>query len=166
MSEVIVPIHSNYLYKLGFEDGWRAKTEELKKCFIARQNENREVIIEAVEKYFGMTLPEMKRRRRKRKFVLSRQMIAFFLCRYTKLKVMDIAELLEQDHTTVIHSRETIKDLLFTGNSEATSAVEAIENEVHTKLNETAPQQEIPEDRPPAEYSNRGHEKIVKEYSV
>lgn len=62
--------------------------------------------IEDVNKYkiFG--------RNRKRELVFARQLICWFLKRYTKLTLKAIGDLMGgRDHTTVIHSIKTINDL-------------------------------------------------------
>lgn len=68
-------------------------------------------IIDAVVRKTGITHDEMKEKSRKRRIVLARQLCYAFLRKHTKLPLNDIADLfLGQDHTTVIHSINTINN--------------------------------------------------------
>lgn len=70
-------------------------------------------IVEAVEKYFGITMERMKSKTRKREVVYARQICMYFICAKTNISLKTIGELFgERDHTTVIHSRDNIKNLI------------------------------------------------------
>lgn len=59
-----------------------------------------------------MPLAELQTKCRKRKLVFPRQMIMYFLTEYTDMTYKQIADIFNRDHTTVIHSKDTIKDLM------------------------------------------------------
>jgi chromosomal replication initiator protein len=72
-----------------------------------------DLIILAIEDYFKIKFSDLKRKTRKRNIVYPRQLCMYLLCIHTKLSLKYIGELFGgRDHTTVIHSRELIMDLL------------------------------------------------------
>ena len=61
----------------------------------------------------NVTWDKVQSKSRKREIVLARQLYCFYMCFYTKLSLKRIGETIGgRDHTTVIHSRQTIIDLL------------------------------------------------------
>jgi chromosomal replication initiator protein len=74
---------------------------------------------------------KIKSKTRKREVVLARQLISWHATMYTNLKLKDIGEELGgQDHTTVIHSRDTIDDLLSSEDYIVLDAMNRISNEI------------------------------------
>lgn len=68
-------------------------------------------IIDAVVRKTGITHDEMKKKFRYRETVLARQLCYSFLRKYTKLSLNEMGALFGgQDHTTVIHSINTINN--------------------------------------------------------
>ena len=63
---------------------------------------------------YGVSLPEMKTRRRYRRIVEPRQVAMFLLHRYSLLNKCDIAKRFKLDHTTVIHSIRVVENLMQT----------------------------------------------------
>lgn len=62
----------------------------------------------------GETPKTVKSRSRARNKVLSRQMIFYFLKKYTKLTLMEIGHMYGlQDHSTVLYGMATLKNLMF-----------------------------------------------------
>lgn len=74
-------------------------------------------IIALVEDYFGITLELMCYTSRKREIVYPRQVAMYLLIHYSPLSLKNIGKIFGKDHTTVIHSRQSIQDLIDT-NSE------------------------------------------------
>jgi len=65
-------------------------------------------VVEKVCDFFGMRKDEALRKNRKKEFVCVRQFICFFGYLYTGKTLTYIAEQLDKDHTTIIHSRDTV----------------------------------------------------------
>jgi chromosomal replication initiator protein len=77
--------------------------------------EQLEHVIKTVLEYRGQTESEVICKSRKRERVFSRQLICYLAKRRTKCTLKFIGERLHgRDHTTVIHSEQTIMDLMDT----------------------------------------------------
>jgi chromosomal replication initiation ATPase DnaA len=61
--------------------------------------------------YFGITIEQLKYRTRKREIVYARQTAICMLRVFTSLSLKSVGEVFNFDHTTSIHSVNTIKDL-------------------------------------------------------
>ena len=61
-------------------------------------------IIDTVSKYYGISIKDLKGKCRKRKIVKPRQVIMFLLRTKARMMLSDIGEVMNRDHTTVIHS--------------------------------------------------------------
>lgn len=70
------------------------------------------VIIDTVAKHYNMSVDKLKKRCRKREFVLARHACFVFLRLYTTLSLQDIGDLFDMDRTSVMHGIHTAKDLL------------------------------------------------------
>ena len=82
-----------------------------------------EKIIGLMCEYFSFSLDKMGQKSRKRELVYARQVSMYFLSTKTKMSLKDIGALFGgKDHTTVIHGRQTILDLM--------SSNEDIRNEI------------------------------------
>lgn len=73
-----------------------------------------EVIIKVICDHFSLSMEQLNVRCRKREFVFPRQVIMYFLSEYTDWTYKTIGELFNQDHTTAIHNKDTVKDLIDT----------------------------------------------------
>lgn len=73
-----------------------------------------EIIINSSCEYFNIKLATIQGKSQKREFVFPRQAIMYFLTEYTDLTYKIIGNIFNRDHTTVIHSKDTIKDLVTT----------------------------------------------------
>lgn len=71
-----------------------------------------EIIIKTACEYFRLELDDIKGKCRKRELVFPRQVIMYFLTEYTDQTYLVIGKLFNRDHTTVIHSKDAIKDLM------------------------------------------------------
>jgi len=69
-------------------------------------------VVDAVLSHKGMALHEIQLNTRKRPVVYVRQLTMYMLTMYTNMNQRKISELFNKDHTTVIHSVQTINDLL------------------------------------------------------
>ena len=67
-------------------------------------------IINTVSKYYGVTINELKGKCRKRRIVKPRQVIMFLLRTKARMVLSDIGEVMNRDHTTVIHSITCIQN--------------------------------------------------------
>lgn len=68
-------------------------------------------VADAVCAHFNLTIDELKEKNRKRTIVKARQ-IAMYIMHKKGLTLMYVAEFFGKDHTTVIHSECTVKDLM------------------------------------------------------
>ena len=70
-------------------------------------------IIDLVTDEFGVTLQQMKSGKRYREWVEARMVAMFFIKRYCKSTLKSIGMMFGgRDHTTAIHSINTVKDLM------------------------------------------------------
>jgi chromosomal replication initiator protein len=74
-------------------------------------------VIEAVCQHFRTSFKSINVRSRKRELLIPRQMIMYILSTQGMLSLVEIGRIFtpEYDHTTVIHSREQMRDLINTG---------------------------------------------------
>jgi len=68
-------------------------------------------IIDHVSRYYSIPISALEGRWRKREVVLARQMVMFLLRTYTSMSLKDVGETFNRDHTTVIYSVDTVKDI-------------------------------------------------------
>lgn len=96
-----------------------------------------ESIIQMVCEETGIELSEVLSRTKKREVVIARQLICYFSKTHTGLSLKKIGEALGgRDHTTVIHSCQTIEDLLDTKDRAICAPVASIsrrieQNKIH-----------------------------------
>lgn len=70
-------------------------------------------VIEAVLNYFKMDLQTLTKKCRKREIVYAREVCMWMLRKHTAMSLLEIGKLLGgKDHTTVIHARDRINDLI------------------------------------------------------
>lgn len=80
-----------------------------------RKAATQDIIIDIVCNAYDIVFPVLCKRNRQRKFVEARQIIMYLLCQYTSMPLKKIADLFGgYDHSTVIHSRQQISNLLCT----------------------------------------------------
>lgn len=101
----------NYMAKPGVR-----KARMNVRSIIAAEMES-EKVIDVVCRYFEMQLDELKRPTKKRLIVYKRQMIMYFLSHYTTVTYKEIGLMFGKDHTTVIHAKNLIRDLMDTGDN-------------------------------------------------
>ena len=73
-------------------------------------------IIRIVARYYNMPICRLKMKKRTRVIVRARQVATYLICIHTDLTVVKIATIFEQDHATVIFSRESVRDQLSLAN--------------------------------------------------
>jgi chromosomal replication initiator protein len=71
-----------------------------------------EIIIKVACDHFNKSFDGLCNSSKARKVVYPRQVIMYFLSEYTDLTYLCIGKLFGRDHTTVIHSKNLIKDLI------------------------------------------------------
>lgn len=72
-----------------------------------------EIVIQLVSDYFNTDMEQMKRVSRVRDIVWPRQVCMYLMAYYTPISLREIGELFNgKDHTTVIHSKDTVRDLM------------------------------------------------------
>ena len=72
----------------------------------------KEFIIEVICEVCNTNMEMLKKRNRKRELVMARHFICYFLRKRTSLSLKSIGNLFGQDHTTVMHGIDTIRNLL------------------------------------------------------
>ncbi len=73
-----------------------------------------QIVINTICERFDFTIEALQVKCRKRELVFTRQVIMFFLAEYTDMTFKQIAAIFRQDHTSAIHSKDTVKDLIST----------------------------------------------------
>jgi len=74
---------------------------------------DKDMIIESICFYLGFEYDDIRRKNRKRELVIARQMVCYFLRKYTVLTLADIGKIIgDRDHTTVIHGIDTVNNFL------------------------------------------------------
>lgn len=68
-------------------------------------------IVNAVQNHFALSFEDIAKKCRKRNIVIARMTLMYFLRKNTHMTLQQIADLFNQDHTTVLHSLQTIRDL-------------------------------------------------------
>lgn len=71
-----------------------------------------EAIIEKVALYYNIRVNDVKGKSRKQHFVRARFISMYFIRLKTSLTLTQIGDMLGRDHTTVLHSLQSIKDTL------------------------------------------------------
>lgn len=71
-----------------------------------------EIIVNVGCMYFNVPLETLQGKCRKREYVMPRQIIMYMLVAYTDMTYLNIGKLFMRDHTTVIHSKDTVKDVM------------------------------------------------------
>lgn len=90
---------------------------------------SRDIIIETVCAHFGIELKDIQVVSRKRPIVYRRQLLMYFLVNLTSETYKEIGGLFGMDHTSVIHSKDQIKNLL-TVDEMVQSDVESIKRKI------------------------------------
>lgn len=67
-------------------------------------------ILSTVSNYYGVSIEDIKGKCRKRSIVKPRQIIMFLLRTKARMVLSDIGDVLNRDHTTVIHSITCIQN--------------------------------------------------------
>jgi chromosomal replication initiator protein len=73
-----------------------------------------DLIIVTVCEYFNLPFDKLLKKDRQSNVVLARNILIYFLFKYTTLSKSDIARMLNKDHTTVIHSFRALQDRIDT----------------------------------------------------
>ena len=71
-----------------------------------------DTIIKSVSKYLSISEIKMKGKDRDREYVIARQIAIWMLRKYTLLSLKNIGLLFNRDHTTVIHSVNTVDNFI------------------------------------------------------
>jgi hypothetical protein len=80
-----------------------------------------------IDNTFEYLFPYYKENSRKRHIVTARHAYIYFLRKYTAMSLMDIAEIFNQDHSSVIHALKKMDALLETKDKLTVSIVDTIE---------------------------------------
>jgi len=97
-------------------------------------------------KYFDVTIEKVKAKTRKREIVLARQFAMYFTKLNTGMSLSDIGKYFGgRDHTTVIHSRETIKDLIAGNNEFVIKSYQDLSRHLETCITVASPCYQMPE---------------------
>ncbi len=74
-----------------------------------------ETILIAITSYFGISMEDLTGSCRKHEIVLPRQLAMYLLCEHTNLSLSQTGKMLGgRDHSTVLHGRDKIRDLMET----------------------------------------------------
>lgn len=92
-----------------------------------------EKIIEAVCDHFKLTIGNIQGKCRWKEYVYARHIIFYLIRNNTKMTLKSAGALLYRDHTTVIHSIDTLNNLMYT-EPDVRAEVELIEEKVRAKV--------------------------------
>ena len=83
--------------------------------FTSKQQANQ--VIEIILNHYGLKWEDIDRKTRRREIIIPRQVIMYFMKVHLHMTLKSVGELFTQkfDHTTVIHARDTVQDLIDTG---------------------------------------------------
>ena len=87
-------------------------------------------IMKTVAQYFNLQEEILLKKKRKKELVFARQLICYFARKYTRMTLKGIAKNFSFDHTSVIHSVNSIQDFLSVQDEITPAAVAAIEKEL------------------------------------
>jgi len=90
-------------------------------------------VIEAVCEHFKFNLKDLQSKSRIKEYVYARDIIFYLIRNKTKMSLKSTGQLLHRDHTTVIHSIETLNNLMYT-EPDVKAEVELIEEAVRNKV--------------------------------
>lgn len=90
-------------------------------------------IIETVCEHFKLKLKDLESRSRVRELVFARHIIFYLIRKHTKMSLKSAGELFDRDHTTVIHSVDTLNNLMYT-EPDVRAEVELIEESIRNKV--------------------------------
>lgn len=71
-----------------------------------------DVILNLVCEFYCIEIETIKKVSRKRSIVWPRQVCMYLMAYYTAISLFDIGKIFCKDHTTVIHSKDTVQDLM------------------------------------------------------
>ena len=81
---------------------------------LGRRRSTSQEIMEAVCKYYNVPEQKVRSKSRKREYVWCRQVYYHLCSLFTTLSLKDMGMTLRQDHTTVIHSKAHVQELIET----------------------------------------------------
>jgi len=87
---------------------------------------NTDDIVNKVCGYYGYDPTDVKKKCRKREMVTTRRMCIYFLKKRTSMTLKAIADIFEQDHTSVIHALETQQDFIYIKDEPTIDAIRQI----------------------------------------
>jgi chromosomal replication initiator protein len=92
------------------------KAKEILSTEVTQSYNNPEInaayIKTAIEDHFGVSFEQLKKPSRKRQLVFARQISMWLMVRKTPLSKVRIGKMYGRDHSTVIHSEQTINNFL------------------------------------------------------
>lgn len=84
-------------------------------------------IKQSVSEYTGIQVPKLESKSRKRELVEARQMAMWLIKKHCTYSLKTIGESFGRDHTTVIHSINTVNDLIKTDYAHLEDTIKRIE---------------------------------------
>jgi chromosomal replication initiator protein len=107
------PVSERHLVSFSrHEDGYSLIPEPLEDIIGIRADEHKDFIIATVLEHSGYTFSQVSKKTRKREIVFTRQLIMYCLREKTGLTLKHIGSVFGFDHTTVVHSCQTVLDLM------------------------------------------------------
>ncbi len=87
-------------------------------------------IITIVCNHLNVNVDHVKSKTRVKEYVYARHVTFYFLRKFTKLSLKTIGDMLNRDHTTVIHGLENLSDIMDT-EQDVRLEVELLERRIH-----------------------------------
>lgn len=90
-----------------------------------------DTIIQIVCEHFQLTWTQIIKQTRERERIIPRQLFVWLACTYTNTSLVELARITGgQDHTTVIHARERVREMIATKDSLYIEPLNAIEKKL------------------------------------
>lgn len=114
-----------HVKKEAYRQGWNDCLVNKQRIDVSIEEEIVELIIRVVRRKFNLSMEVLQSKTRKRKIVFPRQLCMYLIYTYTKTNLLDIGRKFGgRDHTTVIHAKEVILDLIDNNNQESKDILE------------------------------------------
>lgn len=122
----------DYVFELSLEQ-YEKLINDIKLYYGLIKDAKIDTIINIVLLHFGLTRKRAEMKTRKREILIGRQVSAYFLKKYTKLTLAQIANEFHQDHATALSSIRVVNNLLDTNDGTIRDDIEVLESKLGYK---------------------------------
>jgi len=90
-------------------------------------------IIQVAVRYFGITYQQAKIKTRHQDIMIPRRVAVYLIAKYTKLTLQEIADLFDQDHATVIQTKNEVENMCLTNYKGIRDHIDSIDVKLNLK---------------------------------